>query len=84
MFTLRYSVCNQTRRIPESRAAESCYIQPCRHKQGIFSEAPGNSPDVDMIPSLSESTEQQKGVCVGTWDLHGLVLSYCLQVCLLQ
>lgn len=36
----------------------------CRHKQGIFTGAPGNSPDVDLILSPAEATEQQKGVSV--------------------
>lgn len=56
--------------------------QLCRHKQGTFTRAPGNSPDVDLILSPAEATEQQKGVCAAHGYFQSSVIS-CL-LCLSQ
>lgn len=52
----------------------------CRHKQGIFTGAPGNSPDVDLILSPAEATEQQKGVCAAHGYFQSSVTSCLLCV----
>ena len=55
----------------------SCHAQLCRHKQGIFSRVPGNSPDVDMIPCLSELPEPTGHLCwhTGLTQLGAFLLS---------
>lgn len=78
VFALRYPFCSQTRRIPKGGELPCLTLQT---QARYLQQGSRQRPDVDMVPILSRITEQQKGVCVGTWGSTELgTFSYCLQL----